>query len=387
MRKESITVKICLAVAILFLINSASSAQYDSIPYDGNDRTYLLHLPTEYLETDSVPLVIAMHGGFGSAINLQTQSQLSVKADTENFIVVYPEGVKSGFNIRTWNAGWCCGYASSSNIDDAGFISTLLDTLISKYSIDTNRIYATGMSNGGFMSYRLACELSDRIAAIAPVAASMSMTTCTPGDPVPVIEFHSYLDENVPYLGGIGSGPSNHYNSPQDSVMNAWAALNSCTVSNDTIIDNAQYTFIKWRNCDCSSEICHYITQDGGHSWPGGNQTPTGDPVSNYINATDLMWSFFQQYSLGCTTSSVEETYNRGIDLELFPNPSTGIVNIRISESAASFTTTVYNHIGEIILNSENSEVINLTDHPVGIYIISIRTENQIVTRKIFKSE
>ena len=170
-----------ISVTIAFFTYSISFAQYDSIHFDGYNRTYLLHLPSGYSGMDSIPLVIAMHGGFGSADNLQNQSQLSIKADAENFIVVYPEGVKGGvLNIRTWNAGWCCGFASLLKINDVGFIDALLDTLINQYSIDTNRIYATGMSNGGFMSYRLACELSDRIAAIAPVASSMSLTSCVP---------------------------------------------------------------------------------------------------------------------------------------------------------------------------------------------------------------
>ena len=305
-----------------------------------------------------------------------------------NFLVARAAFLSRLLNIRTWNAGWCCGFASNSNINDVGLIDALLDTLISEYSIDTNRIYATGMSNGGFMSYRLACELSDRIAAIAPVASSMSLTSCVPNRPVPIIHFHSYLDINVPYLGGIGSGFSNHHNSPQDSIMNAWANINTCNILNDTIVDNTQYTFTKWRECNCSSDILHYITQDGGHSWPGGNQTSTGDPVSNYINATELMWSFFQQYSLDCRTLTIiDETYNENSGFELFPNPSTGFINIRISESVADFTTTVYDHLGRVIFKSENKEAINLTDQPFGIYYILIHTKDQILTGKIIKTE
>ena len=178
----------------LILMTSGIFAQYDSIPYDGDYRTYLLHLPSGYTGISDLPLIVAMHGGFGNAYNMETISELSIKADAEHFIVVYPEGVKGGFlNASSWNAGWCCGFASSSNVDDVGFIDSFLNTLIGDYSIDTNRIYATGMSNGGFMSYRLACELSDRIAAIAPVECSMTMTSCTPNRVVPIIHFHSYL--------------------------------------------------------------------------------------------------------------------------------------------------------------------------------------------------
>jgi len=174
-------------------------SQFQSLTWDRTDRTYLVHLPAGYDGTVELPLVIAMHGGTGNAVNIENQSQLSVKANQENFIVVYPEGVSRPVtNIRTWNAGWCCGFASSSEADDVGFINALLDTLIKNYSVDNNRIYATGMSNGGFMSYRLACELSYRIAAIAPVAATMSMTSCNPDRPVPVMDIHSFLDEAVP---------------------------------------------------------------------------------------------------------------------------------------------------------------------------------------------
>ncbi len=212
---------LCFSLLIILTTAGQVFSQYDSIFFDGRYRTYLLHLPSGYNGNDPLAMIIAMHGGFGSAANLQNQSQLSVKADASNFIVVYPEGVKSPLKIRTWNAGWCCGWASRTNVNDVGFISALIDTLIEKYAVDAKRVYATGMSNGGFMAYRLACELPDKIAATAPVAASMSMTDCTPSRPVPVIHFHSYLDKNAPYPGGIGEGPSDHYNPPQDSVMNA----------------------------------------------------------------------------------------------------------------------------------------------------------------------
>ncbi len=379
-------VRVYFTIVTILLISTVSYGQYDSIQFDGYDRTYLLHLPDSYSGTDTLPLIIAMHGGFGSAYNLQDQSLLSEKADEENFIVVYPEGLENGIlNIRTWNAGWCCGNASSSNVDDVGFINALLDTLISQYSIDTNRIYATGMSNGGFMSYRLACELSDRIAAIAPVAASMSMYDCNPERPVPIIEFHSYLDENVPYYGGIGSsGFSDHWNPPQDSVMNAWANKDTCLVLNDTIVNNGQYTFIKWGNCSCLYEVHHYVTEDGGHSWPGGTQGVIGDPVSIYINATDLLWSFFQQYSLECETVNYqdENTY-KDIYFDLFPNPSVGIININTSLSSAKYTIEVYNITGKLIVQIENKNVIDLSDQMPGIYFALIQTEKQIITQKI----
>lgn len=348
----------------------------DSLIHNTLTRTYLVHLPPGYTGTTPLPLIIAMHGGFGSATNLQDQSQLSVKADAENFIVVYPEGVKNLLNIRTWNAGWCCGYASNNNIDDVGFINTLLDTLISQFAVDTSRIYATGMSNGGFMSYRLACELSNRIAAIAPVAADLSVPVCNPSRPVPIIQFHSYLDSSVVYTGGIGNGVSNHYNSPHDSVLNAWSLKNNCGNTNDTIVDNSQYTFVQWSNCDCNYVINYYITRDGGHSWPGGSQTAIGDPPSAFINANDLMWDFFQMYSMACDTSTVgTDDPFANLMLPAFPNPSTGIFQIATSQFS---TINIYDIYGRLVKWSISSKgdisEIDLTLCPDGVYFLTLES-------------
>ena len=373
---------------IIMLTSIYSYAQYDSISLGGYDRTYLLHLPTGYNETTPTPLIIALHGGFGNAYSIENQSQLSVKSDAENFIVVYPEGVEGGaFNISSWNAGWCCGFASNSNVDDVGFIDELLDTLLSQYSIDTNRIYATGMSNGGFMSYRLACELSDRIAAIAPVAASMSMVSCNPVRPVPVISFHSYLDTNVPYDGGVGDGPSNHYNPPQDSILNALSNMNTCSIANDTIINNSEYTNIKWTNCNCETEIHQYVTLDGGHSWPGGNQTALGNPVSNFISATDLMWSFFQQHTLDCNPLTIINEEFEKDNIEIYPNPTNGLLKIHSEIIYTKLEISVFNITGQKIVTVNNQTEIDISHLTKGIYLIKAKMDGKIKTKRIIKVE
>ncbi len=375
--------KLILIISILFVLN-VLHAQYDSIPFGGYDRTYLIHLPTGYTGNTDLPLIIAMHGGFGNAYNMQDQSQLSVKADAENFIVVYPEGLEGGLlGISSWNAGWCCGWASNNNIDDVGFIDALLDRLVSDFAIDTNRIYATGISNGGFMAYRLACELSDRIAAIAPVAASMSMTSCMPQRPVPIISFHSYLDTNVPYGGGVGSGPSGHYNSPQDSILNVWSAMNVCSITNDTIINNSQFMHRKWSDCDCGTEIEQYVTQDGGHSWPGGNQTGLGDPVSNFVNANDLMCTFFQQYSLDCDPLSAIDSHFEDSEVVIYPNPTSGLIKIYSEINFQEIHVSVYNITGEKVYQNVGQKDLDLSSLSTGTYFTLIRIGNKIESRKI----
>lgn len=368
------------------LPSAISFTQYDSLLFEGYNRTYLVHLPTGYTGAEELPLVIVMHGGFGTAVSAQNKSKFSLKADSENFIVVYPEGVKGGaLNISSWNAGWCCGFASSSNINDVGFIDSLLNTLIGQYAIDTSRIYASGMSNGGFMAYRLACELSDRIAAIAPVASSMSMETCSPNRPVPVIHFHSYLDSNVPYLGGIGDGFSNHYNSPQDSIMNAWSNLNNCVTIADTVVDNAEYTFTKWTNCACGTEIHHYITHDGGHSWPGGGESVVGDSVSEFINATDLIWSFFQHYSLDCATASIQEEKHEEPNLMVSPNPTKGRLKISVNSVYQTLEVSVFSVTGKKILTVYDQTEIDLSFLEEGIYFLKLNADGAFTSAKIIK--
>ena len=307
---------------------SMCDARSDSILVGALQRSYLVRLPSAYDGVDPLPLVIAMHGGFGSGAQLEQQSLLTAKADEEGFIVVYPDGVPSNLGIRTWNAGGCCGYAMNNGIDDVGFINALLDTLLAAYAIDEQRVYATGMSNGGFMAYRLACELSARIAAIAPVSASMTIDVCQPDRPVPVLGLHSYLDESVPWQGGIGNGVSAHYNSPQDSVQTVFAMFAGCTVLRDTIQNDAELTVVRWHDCDCGSEMLLYMTHYGGHSWPGGTQTGGfADPPSQVIDANDLMWDFFQGHVLDCGDAGtgpaqVSNTINIG------PQPNTGLVRI-----------------------------------------------------------
>ena len=366
---------------------SVCDAQSDSILVDGLQRSYLLRLPSAYDGVDPLPLVIAMHGGFGSGAQLEQQSQLSAKAEDEGFIVVYPDGVASNLGIRTWNAGGCCGYAMNNGIDDVGFINALLDSLLTTYAIDGQRVYATGMSNGGFMSYRLACELSERIAAIAPVSASMTIDVCQPDRPMPVLGMHSYLDESVPYLGGIGTGVSDHYNSPQDSVQTAFALHADCSVLNDTVQNDADLTLVRWHGCDCGHEMLLYMTHDGGHSWPGGLQTGGfADPPSQVIDANDLMWDFFQQYTLDCTDLALPDA--APLPLVLAPNPADEHVSITGGGEGPIRITDMQ---GRMVLFREvhgsNAVRLDVTSLAAGLYtvrvadILGTRTSSLLIVR------
>ena len=363
----------------LFFLPLLSNAQFDSMTYDGMNRTFLVHKPTGYTGSEDLPLVVAMHGGFGSATNLQNQSQLSVKADASNFIVVYPEGVKSPANITSWNAGSCCGYAEANNIDDVGFIDSLLDHMVANFAIDTDRIYATGMSNGGMLAYRLACEIPERIAAIAPVATTMVAEMCTPSKAVPIIHFHSYEDGSVPYNGGVGDGVSKHYNPPHDSVFNAWSGHNSCQSNNYTIIHNDDYTLVTWTDCECLYEIQYYITTDGGHSWHGGKKTLIGDTVSVHVNASDKMWEFFQIHSLECRTIGVNEVAS--VNISVYPNPNNGRFTMDVSDGIHIEQVELYNTYGQQVFLG-NSKYIDASIG-AGVYILYLTTNHGVLHAKV----
>lgn len=288
----------------------SNSRFYKSIQIEDRRRTYLVNLPPDYAFRNNFSLVIAMHGGGGDAYQFERTSLLTQKANREGFIVVYPEGIfKNKFlKIRTWNAGSCCTHAVEANVDDVKFMATLIDTLVSQYKINPRKVYATGHSNGGMMAYRLACELSNKIAAIAPNGCTMVTTTpCNPLRPVPVLHMHSVLDENVPYTGGtvLNTG------SPApalDSVFAVWDNINRCG-DTDILRDDSLYRHTRWSNCRRNVLIDYYLTMDGGHGWPGGKPGgPFSDIPSKVINANDLLWSFFQQFQLPLNKSETAAT-------------------------------------------------------------------------------
>ncbi len=360
-------------------------SKYDSLHYKGMTRTYLVHIPPGYTNTQPIPLVIALHGGFGSAFNIENQSKLSLKADISNFIVVYPEGIKIS-GIRTWNAGSCCGAARSLNIDDVGFIDSLIKKLCNDYNIERKKIFATGISNGGMMCYRLANELANRIAAIAPVAATMVIESdCSPSRPVPIIHFHSFKDTNVPFTGGIGSGVSKHYNPPLDSVFKVWMSVNKC-LQKEIIRKDSQYLFVKWTDCEDNSEIHLYMTYDGGHSWPGGEKTLIGDEPSEVIVANDLMWEFFETHPMPDKSSNVELNNTYQLDFTLhqnYPNPFNTFTTIYFSLPKASYISLkVFDVLGNEIATlvdgqmsaGEHSIVFDAKELPSGVYFYRLKT-------------
>ncbi len=293
---------VCMIVLTLLFVNCSSSDEQEPRHYqatltvDGLERSYLVNVPND-IGGDPVPLVLVLHGTGGHASQSERDYRWSEKSNKEKFIAVYPEGVRNDgrLKLRSWNAGRCCHYAMEQNVNDVQFIARLIETIESKYSIDKDRVFITGISNGGMLAYRLGCELSDKVAAIASVSGNfIASEPCEPGRPIPVLHIHSTLDTKVPYLGGQGIG--GYYFPPADSGLQVLAGRNGC-LNPPTIEQRTGYVFSKWTECDGNSSMELYLLSDGGHSWPGGlKPTPRSDEPSNVINATEVIWEFFKQH-------------------------------------------------------------------------------------------
>lgn len=255
-----------------------------SLRHDGRDRTFDVHVPTGYDGQTATPVVLDLHG---RAFTAQAQSELSgmnALADQEGFIVVHPQGVG-----RTWNGGVCCGEASRDNIDDVGFISALLDNLQQELCVDTRRVYATGMSNGAFLAHRLACELSERVAAIAPVAGVMGLGSCTPSRPVPVLHFHGDADQVVRYDGYAG------FLSAEDSSQ-GWAERNGCDSASQPSFTLDDVRCEQWDSCTDAATVQLCTVQGGGHTWPGGMPLPLLGHTTQTVSASRMAWDFFEAH-------------------------------------------------------------------------------------------
>ena len=362
----------------------AQSNVMDSVLHQVKWRTFKIHLPPTYDGVTPLPLVVALHGGGHDADTMEYISQLSAKADLENFIVVYPNGRK--FVTRTWNAGNCCGAAANLNIDDVGFIVKMMDSLESKYSIDTNSVYLTGASNGGMLAYRIACEQPQLFAAVAPVATTMvTSDPCSPSQEVPILHIHSSLDTHVPLSGGFGSGPSGAYMPPNDSIINVWRQNNNCTGTRDTIYNQLGTVGVEWTNCSNCSELLVYITSDGGHSWPGGKQTVNGDIPSQQLNATDLIWSFFSNHSLDCSPLSVKK-YESNVHVTISPNPTKNFVKVFIDKNNGVPDKMKLLSITGKVIKETTSNTFDLSNCEKGIYFVWIELGKSNVIKKIIKN-
>ena len=299
---------LCLCAGLTVLVIAApSKIPEGSVQIKVGDlmRSYLIHLPAKYDARKSYPIVLAFHGGGGNGKHFMNHTRWNAKSDSAGFIVVYPNGTGHFAKMLTWNVETCCGYAQRNNSDDVGFINTLLDDLIKKYSIDTKRVYATGMSNGAKISYRLACELSDRITAIAPVSGVLETDIAPDARKVPILHIHGTADQNVPFNGGVGKSSivKVKFNSVPYAI-DAWVKHNGSKTTPvigrlpNPAKDGMTSTRTVYRSLKAPVELI--TITGGGHSWPGSPNPrlkKLGTTATDF-QADDVIWDFFKRYRL-----------------------------------------------------------------------------------------
>lgn len=273
-----------------------------TVTHDGRARTYRVHVPPHYDATRPTPIVVAFHGYGSNPEQLEVQTGLSTLADTEGFLAVYPRGLSDAEisggtaaprdNTRGWNAGACCGRAQIANVDDVGFVDALLADLDTHVCVDPRRTFATGFSNGGFFSYRLACERAGRFAAIAPVSGMATSGECTPSRAVPVLHLHGTDDSVIRYAGGSNIPFGRPYPSAEASVK-GWAERNGCRGEATRTYQRGDATCAAFTECSPQNATASLCTvRGGGHTWPG-SPVPYGNPTHD-LNATLEAWRFFQ---------------------------------------------------------------------------------------------
>jgi polyhydroxybutyrate depolymerase len=277
-----------------------------SLEVDRRPRTYLVHVPPKYDPKKPTPVVLIFHGGASNAEQMSRFCGLNETADKQGFVAAYPGGTGRLKAALTWNGGNCCGYAMQQEVDDVAFTRALLDDLEKAVNVDPKRVYATGMSNGAIMTYRLASELSDRIAAVAPVAGPMGAETCSPKRPVSVIHFHGTDDQFAPFKGGKGEKglSQTDFYSVEHSVR-AWVKANRCkgepTTEElpDRARDGTTATIKTYGGGKEGAEVVLVVIEGGGHTWPG-REPPLkvlGKATRN-VSASDLMWAFFERHPM-----------------------------------------------------------------------------------------
>jgi polyhydroxybutyrate depolymerase len=266
----------------------------------GDERKYRLYVPSRLGDREQVPLMIVLHGGGGWGAQIEDMSRMDSQADAAGFLVAYPNGTK-GMLGYTWNGGDCCGVAMRKETDDVTFISALIDELVEHQRVDPNRVYVTGISNGGIMAHRIGCELSTKVAGIAPIAGALMVEECRPAEPLSVIFFHGTDDHSVQVEGNFSkkSQPRRAFPPLQTQIVQ-WRKLNDCPDNGEVTYDKGEVQCRTYGPCAEGTEVVVCMIRGGGHTWPGGKpimERQLGHTTSD-ISANEAMWDFFKDQPL-----------------------------------------------------------------------------------------
>ena len=361
------TTVILLIVGFVFS-SSAQQTINASITHDGMERDYIIYVPEIYDGSTAVPLVLNFHG-FGSGASQQMfYGDFRDIADTEGFLLVHPEGTTLIGN-QFWNVGFP---GLSSTIDDVGFTEALIDELATLYTIDLDRVYATGMSNGGFMSFLLACQLSEKIAAVASVTGSMTQDTfddCNAQLPTPVLQIHGTEDDVVLYN-------ENNLSLPIPDVISYWVDHNNCETTPTTtmlpdvdVSDGSTIEYSVYEDGDNGITTEHMKVIGGGHTWPGSILNSAG--TNQDIDASMEIWLFFSRYDINGLLST-DDYENRHVSI--YPNPTQSKINLSLNYSK-EVHYKLFSPLGKQLMTgtiASGNEEIDISHLPSNVYFLKV---------------
>lgn len=373
------------AATFLFftLLLSSQTTINGSFVHGGINRSYSFYVPASYTAGQPVPLVLNLHGYTSNGAAQAIYGDFRPIADTANFIVAHPDGTIDPFTMqRFWNFG-----IFGTSVDDVGFLQALIDTISAHYSINQSRVYCTGMSNGSFMCYALACQ-TNRFAAIGPVTGSMSVpmyNSCNPSHPTPVIHIHGTADSINPYAG-------NSTSKSISDVVQFWRTNNSCgttpaitAVPDTDPADNTTSERYLYSGGINGHTVEHFKVSGGGHTWPGSiiNLTSNGN-TSHDFSASKEIWRFFSQYSYN---PAVSVTTIDEVQLNVWPNPATEILYIEVGSNTVK-EITLTDMQGRVVLKeaAEHISTINVNGLSEGFYLAKISGADFSVLKKVIVS-
>jgi len=268
----------------------------------GHNRKYLLYVPRSLNTKASTPapLVLFFHGGGGHMEQAAKAYGWRETAEREGFVVAFPNGT-SAFprdHLATWNAGHCCGYARDEKVDDIAFVKSVLKDIQAQLQIHPQQIFATGMSNGGMLAHRLACEMADTFRAIAAVAGTDNTVNCQPSRAISVLHIHAMDDSHVLFLGGAGADAFRDISKVTDftsvpDTIKRWQQRLNLPATESRVLQQPGVYSDRWQSTDGRIQLQWVVTETGGHSWPGGKAVRGKQPTTA-INANTLIWQFFQ---------------------------------------------------------------------------------------------
>lgn len=373
---------ICIVMIVVCAISAnAQTIVNGSFVHKGLVRSYSYYVPAVYNSAKPVPLILNLHGYTSDGLQQALNTNFMSIADTAGFIVAHPDGSKDGLGNRFWNYK-----IFGVTVDDVGFLEALIDTISLKYKIDPNRVYAAGMSNGGYMSYYLACA-SDRFAAIASVTGSMPaiLYSCDQDYVTPVMEMHGTKDQTVPYNGNLTSKGI-------EDVVNYWVEKNKCNPTpvqtelpdiNKT--DNATATHFLYSGGKDGHTVEFYRINNGGHTWPGSSVNPpfAGNTCRDF-NASKEIWRFFSQYDKS-VPNAVSNTGDE-MRFSFYPNPARDVLFMKNAErlEAELCILDVEGRIIKVISLHDTPDRIDVSSLESGLYFIKSKSQGRVIIDKLF---